>query len=123
MAHISSRRTFVKQASLLFAATQAAPWLSLASAADTDSVIADTSAGKIRGLAVQDIKVFKGVPYGGTTAGKNRFMPPTKPAPWSGVRDAVRSGDPRIGWRSERICRYVGSRQCVSFNDVAGLRI
>jgi para-nitrobenzyl esterase len=92
MAIISSRRTFVKQASLLLAATQAAPWLKLAAAADTDSVIADTSAGKVRGLVVQDIKIFKGVPYGGTTAGKNRFMPPTKPTAWTGTRDAIAYG-------------------------------
>src|SRR5205085_6418047 len=39
-----------------------------------------------------DIKVFKGIPYGGSTAGKNRFMAPTKPAPWTGVRDALAYG-------------------------------
>jgi len=92
MARISSRRTFVKEVSLVLAAAHAAPWFKIATAADAGSVVADTSSGKIRGLVVEDIKVFKGVPYGGTTAGTQRFMPPTKPAPWTGVRDAVAYG-------------------------------
>src|SRR5947209_2123846 len=92
VACISSRRTFVKQASLFLAGAHVAPWLEIAAAADAGSVIADTSAGKIRGLVVDDIKIFKGVPYGGTTAGTHRFMPPTKPAAWTGVRDAVAYG-------------------------------
>ena len=92
MARISSRRTFVKQASLLLAGAQAAPWLRLAAAADAASVVAETSAGKVRGLEVRGIKIFKGVPYGGTTAGRNRFMPPTKPAAWTGMRDALAYG-------------------------------
>ncbi len=29
---------------------------------------------------------FKGIPYGDTTAGANRFCPPQKPKPWQGVR-------------------------------------
>jgi para-nitrobenzyl esterase len=92
MPRISSRRSFVKQASLLLAAAHAAPWTRLVSAADTGSVIADTSAGKVRGLTVQDVKIFKGIPYGGTTTGRNRFMPPTKPAAWTGTRDALAYG-------------------------------
>ncbi len=51
-----------------------------------------TSSGKVRGTVVQDIKIFKGIPYGGTTDGKNRFMPPTKPAAWTGTRDALAFG-------------------------------
>ncbi len=92
MASTSTRRTFVKQAGLLLAAAHADPWLKLASAADSRSVIAATSAGRVRGIAVEDIKIFKGIPYGGTTAGKNRFMPPTKPTAWTGTRDALTWG-------------------------------
>ena len=55
-------------------------------------MIAPTSAGKVRGTVVQDIKIFKGIPYGGTTAGRNRFMPPTKPTAWTGTRDALAFG-------------------------------
>jgi len=92
MAGTSSRRTFVKQAGLLLAGVHAGPWVKLAAAADTAAVIAPTSAGSVRGTVVQDIKVFKGIPYGGMTAGRNRFMPPTKPPAWVGTRDALAWG-------------------------------
>jgi para-nitrobenzyl esterase len=52
----------------------------------------ETRYGRLRGRDVNGIKVFKGIPYGGSTAGKNRFMPPTKPTPWTGVRDALEFG-------------------------------
>jgi para-nitrobenzyl esterase len=84
----SSRRTFVKQAALLLAGTQAGPWIEIA-AAETESAIATTSAGRIRGATADGIKIFKGIPYGGTTAGKNRFMPPSKPVSWADTRDAL----------------------------------
>ena len=47
---ISSRRSFVRQASLLLAGAQVAPWLKFVTAADVDNVIAETSAGRVRGV-------------------------------------------------------------------------
>ncbi len=92
MSRITTRRTFVRDASMLLAATQAGPWLSLASAAESEAVIVDTAAGKIRGFRNGDIRTFKGIPYGETTTGKNRFMAAVKKTPWTGTRDAMSFG-------------------------------
>jgi para-nitrobenzyl esterase len=91
---VLNRRSFLRGTSALalFAAAQADFLAQVLTAGGTDNVIAATSAGKVRGLALDDVKVFKGIPYGGTTAGKNRFMPPTKPVNWKGVRDALAYG-------------------------------
>jgi para-nitrobenzyl esterase len=88
----TTRRTFVRNASLLLAATQAGPWLDVASAAEAEPAIVDTAAGRVRGVRNGEIRVFKGIPYGESTAGRNRFMPPVKKAPWTGTRDALTFG-------------------------------
>ncbi len=56
------------------------------------SPIIETQYGKIRGIQQNKIYAFKGVPYGASTSGPNRFMPPKKPQPWTGVRDALEIG-------------------------------
>jgi len=83
-----SRRDFLKHTSLIAAASG----LGLGRAWADDFVVADTAFGKIRGVDVDGIKTFKGVPYGGTTAAANRFMPPTDPQAWTDVRDALQWG-------------------------------
>jgi para-nitrobenzyl esterase len=53
---------------------------------------ADTTYGKVQGIQTTGIKEFKGVPYGASTGGRNRFMPPKKPAAWKGVRECLAHG-------------------------------
>lgn len=55
--------------------------------------VVDTTYGKLRGINIGGIKTFRGVHYGASTAGKNRFMPPQRPEKWAGVRDAMSYGE------------------------------
>ena len=69
-----------------------------AAGADDDSTpagepIVQTTYGQVRGAIHDGIYAFKGIPYGASTAGAGRFKPPTKPASWDGVRDALEYGN------------------------------
>ena len=55
-----------------------------------DSIaVAQTQYGKVRGYILRGIYTFCGIPYGASTAGENRFLPPREPEPWEGIRPAV----------------------------------
>jgi para-nitrobenzyl esterase len=74
--------------------------------ASSKDAIAATNAGKVAGYVRNGIFTFKGIPYGDTTEGANRFMPPAKPKPWTGVRSSRQFGHvspqgPRGGWAND----------------------
>ncbi|HKX26579.1 MAG TPA: carboxylesterase family protein, partial [Blastocatellia bacterium] len=74
-------------------------------ASDSKSIV-ETTAGKVRGFTRNGIYTFKGIPYAGTTAGSARFLPPTKPTPWTGLRSSMYFGwvcpqGPRGGWAND----------------------
>ena len=56
------------------------------------SLTVETQYGKILGTETNGVSMFAGVPYGGSTEGAGRFMPPSKPKSWVDVRDATSPG-------------------------------
>src|SRR5690349_488491 len=53
------------------------------------TAVAKTQYGKVRGYIEDGVLNFKGVPYGATTAGENRWLPAKPPAPWDGEYPAL----------------------------------
>ncbi len=109
VAGATNRRAFLKGSSLGVAASAAglsAASKALAQAAQTPARPSalgassdrqlfwevETTHGKVQGISNTGIKEFKGIPYGAPTGGKNRFMPPRKPASWTGVRECFGHG-------------------------------
>ena len=111
---LTTRRDFLKSSSLTLSAAGAAAaasaavstLLSSAAAAQESAPVrplggtatgkifieADTAYGKVQGIQTTGIKEFKGIPYGASTGGRNRFMPPKKPVAWKGVRECLAHG-------------------------------
>ena len=89
------RRSFIGLGTLAAASTVMSDKLAHAFAADamgTPGAVVPTTAGKVRGLVQNGVHAFKGVPYGASTAGAGRFLPPAKPQPWTNVREAFELG-------------------------------
>ncbi|MGH1472591.1 MAG: carboxylesterase/lipase family protein [Cellvibrionaceae bacterium] len=55
--------------------------------------IIKTTAGKIRGTMADGVRIYRGIPYGADTGGKNRFLPPQPVKQWDGIRDALEFGN------------------------------
>lgn len=57
--------------------------------------IVKVEGGQVSGVAtdVGGVQLFKGIPFAGSTAGKNRFRAPQPVEPWEGVRKADSWGD------------------------------
>jgi para-nitrobenzyl esterase len=74
--------------------------------ASRDNAVVPTTTGRVRGYTRNGIQTFKGIPYAESTAGANRFMPPEKVKPWSGVRSSLHYGPvspqpARTGWKND----------------------
>lgn len=87
----------------------------------------ETNAGTVQGLANSGTVSFLGIPYGADTGGRNRFMPPRKPAPWRGVRECFNFGqvcpqipaslnDPRLQLMQQSILPGGYGENCLVLN-------
>lgn len=56
--------------------------------------IVEIASGRVQGYLEEGVKVFKGIPYGASTAGQGRFRPPQPPKPWAGVKQTIAYGPP-----------------------------
>jgi para-nitrobenzyl esterase len=71
--------------------------------AKDDAPVVAISSGKVVGYTRNGVCTFKGIPYAESTEGENRFMPPVRAKPWSGVRSSRQYGHvapqaSRSGW-------------------------
>jgi len=83
-----------------------------------NETIVTTNFGRIRGY-VRDtgVHVFKGIPYGADTGGRNRFLAPRDPEPWTGIKDTLEHGPacPQPPMSEDAIDEYM-SEDCLRLN-------
>jgi para-nitrobenzyl esterase len=91
--------------------------------AASSSVVVDTTSGKLRGVARDGVRMWRGIPYARVPA---RFQAPVSAETWAGERDAsafgpvaIQSRDPRIAMMSGVGEKMAMSEDCLSLNVVA----
>jgi para-nitrobenzyl esterase len=88
--HEMNRRSFLGTATIAATAVVKVAGADIKNA--SSGPVVETTSGKVRGLVINKVNAFKGISYGDTTEGASRFLPPQKPKPWTGVKDATEWG-------------------------------
>jgi para-nitrobenzyl esterase len=96
----SIRVTGIDRRRLLAGGAAAAGALALPMAACADAasepVEIKIAEGRMRGQRTGGVDAYKGVPYGASVSGAERFKPAKPVAPWAGVFDATKLGTPSL---------------------------
>lgn len=90
------RRKFLSNLSLATAAVALPNFVYSSFTRPEEYVVTEIKHGKIRGIRVDGVNIFKGIPYAGKISGDRRFRRPASLEPWAGVRDALQLGAPSI---------------------------
>jgi para-nitrobenzyl esterase len=86
----------------------------------TDStLLVQTAHGAVRGELIDNVRVFRGIPFAAPPVGALRWRPPVAPTPWREPLDATRFGDDC----PQRPALPVGSRAAAQSEDCLTLNI
>jgi para-nitrobenzyl esterase len=91
-----TRRGFLHGSIALVGASVAIDAWAQTTPATSSYVEVETMYGRVRGAQGNGVVTFKGLPYGGSVSGANRFKAAPPLQPWTGVRDALEFGPPSL---------------------------
>src|SRR5699024_3757237 len=87
----------------------------------TETVVASTAAGRVRGRVREHSMAFRGIPYAAAPVGGLRFQAPVPHPGWSGVRGALENGPtPSLGPTTDT---YSIPEPVVAGNEVLNLNV
>lgn len=91
-----SRRSVLRHVGAAFTVGAGVRWASLGRAAELSepSPVVSTTGGQVRGRRAAGVCAYRGIPYGAPTGGSARFLPPSRPASWTGIRELTDCGPP-----------------------------